>query len=79
KLTLPWLASHAINALQQNDMPTAGLWILFLVGSYMMSWAGPGRPRNERCPGSGLGHRVQRHAARACARGTSWRKRDGPR
>lgn len=45
KLTLPWLASHAINALQQNDMPTAGLWILFLVGSYMMSWVfhGPGR------------------------------------
>ncbi len=45
KLTLPWLASHAINALQQNDMPTAGLWILFLAGSYMMSWVfhGPGR------------------------------------
>ncbi|MBO1014593.1 ABC transporter ATP-binding protein [Achromobacter sp. SD115] len=45
KLTLPWLASHAINALQQNDMSTAGLWILFLVGSYMMSWVfhGPGR------------------------------------
>ncbi|CAB3944162.1 Vitamin B12 import ATP-binding protein BtuD [Achromobacter insolitus] len=45
KLTLPWLASHAINALQQNEMSTAGLWILFLVGSYMMSWVlhGPGR------------------------------------
>ncbi|SSW61649.1 ABC transporter ATP-binding protein [Achromobacter agilis] len=45
KLTLPWLASHAINALQQNDMATAGLWIMFLVGSYMMSWVfhGPGR------------------------------------
>ncbi|CAB3869033.1 Vitamin B12 import ATP-binding protein BtuD [Achromobacter anxifer] len=45
KLTLPWLASHAINALQQNDMSTAGLWILFLVGSYIMSWVfhGPGR------------------------------------
>ena len=45
KLTLPWLASHAINALQQSDMSTAGLWILFLVGSYILSWVfhGPGR------------------------------------
>ena len=45
KLMLPWLASHAINALQQGDMKTAGMWILFLVGSYMTSWVfhGPGR------------------------------------
>lgn len=45
KLTLPWLAGHAINALQQNDMPTAGLWITFLVSCYAMHWVfhGPGR------------------------------------
>jgi len=45
KLTLPWLASHAINALQQSDMSTAGLWIMFLVGNYLLSWVfhGPGR------------------------------------
>lgn len=45
KLTLPWLAGHAINALQQNDLPTAGLWISFLVSSYVMHWVfhGPGR------------------------------------
>ncbi|WP_415807778.1 ABC transporter ATP-binding protein [Bordetella muralis] len=45
KLTLPWLAGHAINALQQNDMPTAGLWIMFLVSCYAMHWVfhGPGR------------------------------------
>src|SRR5690606_1646168 len=45
KLTLPWLAGHAINALQQNDMSTAGLWIMFLVSCYAMHWVfhGPGR------------------------------------
>jgi len=45
KLTLPWLAGHAINALQENNLSTAGLWISFLVSSYAMHWVlhGPGR------------------------------------
>ncbi|WP_231755268.1 ABC transporter ATP-binding protein [Bordetella sp. N] len=45
RLTMPWLASHAINALQQGDMGTAGLWIVYLVLIYLSSWFlhGPGR------------------------------------
>ena len=41
----PWLAAQAINALQQGDMATAGRWILYLVGIYLLSWLlhGPGR------------------------------------
>jgi len=45
RLTMPWLASHAINALQQGDMGTAGRWIIYLVLIYLLSWFlhGPGR------------------------------------
>ncbi|VVE21453.1 multidrug ABC transporter ATP-binding protein [Pandoraea horticolens] len=45
RLTMPWLAAQAINALQQGDMATAGRWIVYLVGLYLLSWMlhGPGR------------------------------------
>ncbi|AZG11170.1 ABC transporter ATP-binding protein [Pigmentiphaga sp. H8] len=45
RLTMPWLAAQAINALQQGDMATAGRWIAYLVGVYLLSWLlhGPGR------------------------------------
>ncbi|AJC23536.1 multidrug ABC transporter ATP-binding protein [Pandoraea pulmonicola] len=45
RLTMPWFAAQAINALQQGDMATAGRWILYLVGVYLLSWLlhGPGR------------------------------------
>ncbi|MCR6667632.1 MAG: ABC transporter ATP-binding protein/permease [Methyloversatilis sp.] len=45
RLTMPWLAAQAINALQHGDMATAGRWILYLVGIYLLSWLlhGPGR------------------------------------
>ncbi|MDM8359180.1 ABC transporter ATP-binding protein [Pandoraea communis] len=45
RLTMPWLAAQAINALQQGDMTTAGRWIVYLVGLYLLSWMlhGPGR------------------------------------
>ncbi|VVD63266.1 ATP-binding cassette domain-containing protein [Pandoraea soli] len=45
RLTMPWLAAQAINALQQGDMTTAGRWIVYLVGVYLVSWLlhGPGR------------------------------------
>lgn len=45
RLTMPWLAAQAINALQQGEMTTAGRWILYLVGIYLLSWFlhGPGR------------------------------------
>ncbi|BET09966.1 ABC transporter ATP-binding protein [Pandoraea sputorum] len=32
RLTMPWLAAQAINALQQGDMTVAGRWIVYLVG-----------------------------------------------
>lgn len=45
RLTMPWLAAQAINGLQQSDMATAGRWIAYLVGIYLVSWMlhGPGR------------------------------------
>ncbi|MCI3207972.1 MULTISPECIES: ABC transporter ATP-binding protein [Pandoraea] len=45
RLTMPWLAAQAINALQQGDMTAAGRWIVCLVGIYLLSWLvhGPGR------------------------------------
>ncbi|WP_420992387.1 ATP-binding cassette domain-containing protein [Cupriavidus sp. 30B13] len=45
RLTMPWLAAQAINALQQGNMETAGRWIVYLVGIYLLSWLlhGPGR------------------------------------
>ncbi|VVD60762.1 ABC transporter ATP-binding protein [Pandoraea anhela] len=45
RLTMPWFAAQAINALQQGDMTVAGRWIVYLVGVYLLSWLlhGPGR------------------------------------
>ncbi|AJP59686.2 multidrug ABC transporter ATP-binding protein [Pandoraea vervacti] len=45
RLTMPWLAAQAINALQQGNMAVAGRWIAYLVGIYLLSWLihGPGR------------------------------------
>lgn len=45
RLTMPWLAAQAINALQQDSIATAGRWIVYLVGIYLLSWLlhGPGR------------------------------------
>lgn len=45
RLTMPWLAAQAINALQQGNMAVAGRWIVYLVGIYLLSWLmhGPGR------------------------------------
>jgi ATP-binding cassette subfamily B protein len=45
RLTMPYLAAQAINALQQDDMATAGRWIVYLIGIYLLSWLvhGPGR------------------------------------
>nr|WP_315598326.1 ABC transporter ATP-binding protein [uncultured Cupriavidus sp.] len=45
RLTMPWLAAQAINALQQGNMETAGRWIVGLIGIYLLSWLlhGPGR------------------------------------
>lgn len=45
RLTLPWLAAQAINALQTGDFAGAGRWIASLAGIYIFSWVvhGPGR------------------------------------
>ncbi|MDM0119599.1 ABC transporter ATP-binding protein [Variovorax arabinosiphilus] len=45
KLTLPYLAGQAINALQRGNLPGAGGWIATLTGVYLLSWMlhGPGR------------------------------------
>ncbi|MGJ7493187.1 ABC transporter ATP-binding protein [Variovorax sp. ZT4R33] len=45
KLTLPYLAGQAINALQRGDLRGAGRWIATLTGIYLLSWLlhGPGR------------------------------------
>ncbi|CAG2139269.1 ATP-binding cassette domain-containing protein [Cupriavidus numazuensis] len=45
RLTMPWLAAQAINALQQDHLDLAGRWILYLIGIYLLSWLlhGPGR------------------------------------
>ncbi|UST52570.1 ABC transporter ATP-binding protein/permease (plasmid) [Comamonadaceae bacterium OTU4NAUVB1] len=45
RLTMPWLAAQAINALQQGDIAQAGRWIAGLIGIYLLSWLlhGPGR------------------------------------
>ena len=45
RLTLPWLAGQAINALQSGNIDGAGRWIAALAGIYVLSWAvhGPGR------------------------------------
>ncbi|MBY4895848.1 ABC transporter ATP-binding protein [Cupriavidus sp. AU9028] len=45
RLTMPWLAAQAINALQRGDLANAGRWIVYLAGIYLLSWLlhGPGR------------------------------------
>ncbi|QHI97671.1 ATP-binding cassette domain-containing protein [Xylophilus rhododendri] len=45
RLTMPWLAAQAINALQQGSLSGAGRWIVYLIGIYLLSWFlhGPGR------------------------------------
>jgi ATP-binding cassette, subfamily B, bacterial len=45
RLTLPYLAGQAINALQRGDFGGAGRWIATLAGVYVGAWAlhGPGR------------------------------------
>lgn len=45
RLTMPWLAAQAINALQQDNLAAAGRWIVYLIGIYLLSWLlhGPGR------------------------------------
>ncbi|KLN58692.1 beta-(1--_2)glucan export ATP-binding/permease protein NdvA [Variovorax paradoxus] len=45
RLTLPYLAGQAINALQRNEFGAAGRWIATLAGVYIGAWAlhGPGR------------------------------------
>jgi ATP-binding cassette subfamily B protein len=45
RLTMPWLAGQAINALQAGSLADAARWIGGLAGVYVLSWAvhGPGR------------------------------------
>ncbi|CAN5534799.1 ABC transporter ATP-binding protein [soil metagenome] len=45
RLTMPWLAAQAINALQTGSFDGAGRWIAALGGIYLLSWLvhGPGR------------------------------------
>jgi ATP-binding cassette subfamily B protein len=45
RLTMPWLAAQAINALQAGSLADAGRWIGALAGIYVVSWIvhGPGR------------------------------------
>lgn len=45
RLTMPWLAAQAINALQTGDFGKSGRWIAILAAIYLASWVihGPGR------------------------------------
>ncbi|WP_260396790.1 hypothetical protein [Variovorax sp. KBW07] len=45
RLTLPYLAGQAINALQRSDLAAAGRWIGTLAAVYVGAWVlhGPGR------------------------------------
>ncbi|MGI4776578.1 MAG: ABC transporter ATP-binding protein [Janthinobacterium lividum] len=45
RLTMPWLAGQAINALQAGSLANSARWIGALAGIYVLSWAvhGPGR------------------------------------
>jgi ATP-binding cassette subfamily B protein len=45
RLTMPWFAAKAIDALQTGDFATAGRWIATLAGVYVFSWVihGPAR------------------------------------
>lgn len=44
-LAMPWLAGQAIDALQRGQTATAGRWVVYLVGIYLVFWMlhGPGR------------------------------------
>jgi len=45
RLTMPWLAAQAINALQRGELAGSARWIAALGGVYLVSWLlhGPGR------------------------------------
>ncbi|RZI96764.1 MAG: ABC transporter ATP-binding protein, partial [Variovorax sp.] len=45
RLTMPWLAAQAINALQRGEITGSGRWIALLMAVYLVSWLlhGPGR------------------------------------
>ncbi|RYF71767.1 MAG: ABC transporter ATP-binding protein, partial [Comamonadaceae bacterium] len=45
RLTMPWIAAQAINALQRGEIPASGRWIALLMTVYLVSWLlhGPGR------------------------------------
>jgi ATP-binding cassette subfamily B protein len=45
RLSMPWLAAQAINALQRGELETSGGWIAALMAVYLASWLmhGPGR------------------------------------
>ncbi|AMM23131.1 ABC transporter ATP-binding protein [Variovorax sp. PAMC 28711] len=45
RLTMPWIAAQAINALQRGEIAASGRWIVLLLGVYLFSWLlhGPGR------------------------------------
>ncbi|RYF84047.1 MAG: ABC transporter ATP-binding protein [Comamonadaceae bacterium] len=45
RLSMPWFAGQAINALQRGDIGGSGRWIAGLMGVYLVSWLlhGPGR------------------------------------
>ena len=45
RLTMPWIAAQAINALQRGEVAASGRWIALLMGVYLVSWLlhGPGR------------------------------------
>ncbi len=45
RLTMPWIAAQAINALQRGEIAGSGRWIVLLLAVYLFSWLlhGPGR------------------------------------
>lgn len=45
RLSMPWLAAQAINALQRAQLESSGRWIAALMAVYLVSWLihGPGR------------------------------------
>ncbi|RZL65775.1 MAG: ABC transporter ATP-binding protein [Variovorax sp.] len=45
RLTMPWIAAQAINALQRGEVTASGRWIALLMAVYLVSWLlhGPGR------------------------------------
>ena len=65
RLTMPWLAGQAINALQTGDIAGSGRWIATLAGIYVLSWVvhGPGRilERNVGLRGRGQCRAAEQH------------------